>query len=97
MSSLDLPQSAGTMIRYNTRYDNRHCAEALAGTGIEAPRLPAYIDKLWHYWVRNLDPALAIDGRSVGTCRFGQPCWLRVRLQVLARRVPCAQRRPVLG
>jgi short-subunit dehydrogenase/thioester reductase-like protein len=37
-----------------TRFDTTNTDQALAGRGIQVPRLDTYADKLWEYWERNL-------------------------------------------
>jgi NAD(P)-dependent dehydrogenase (short-subunit alcohol dehydrogenase family) len=55
------------------QFDTRDTERALAGSGIEAPALETYADKLWDHWERTLDPDLyrdhsfhrSINGRTV--------------------------------
>ncbi|HKX42739.1 MAG TPA: SDR family oxidoreductase [Burkholderiaceae bacterium] len=61
MKDLGLPEDMFTFINFPTRYDCRETLAALKGSGIECPRLPDYAWRLWDYWERHLDPALAID------------------------------------
>ena len=61
MKDLGLPDDMFTFVNYPTRFDCREATAALAGSGIECPRLPDYAYRLWDYWERNLDPDLFID------------------------------------
>jgi NAD(P)-dependent dehydrogenase (short-subunit alcohol dehydrogenase family) len=61
MKDLGLPEDLFTFVNYPTRFDCREASAALAGSGIECPRLSDYAYRLWDYWERNLDPDLFID------------------------------------
>ena len=61
MKDLGLPEDLFTFVNYPTRFDCRDATAALAGSGIECPRLSDYAYRLWDYWERNLDPDLFID------------------------------------
>ncbi len=61
MKDLGLPEDMLTFINFPTRYDCRETLAALKGSGIACPPLPDYAWRLWDYWERHLDPALAID------------------------------------
>ena len=61
MKDLGLPEDMMTFINFPTRYDCRETLAALKGSGIACPPLPDYAWRLWDYWERHLDPALAID------------------------------------
>jgi NAD(P)-dependent dehydrogenase (short-subunit alcohol dehydrogenase family) len=61
MKDLGLPDDIMTFVNYPTRFDCRQTQQALAGSGIEVPRLDTYAWRLWDYWERNLDPDLQID------------------------------------
>ncbi|CAG1017720.1 partial Fatty acyl-CoA reductase, partial [Burkholderiaceae bacterium] len=52
---------------YPTRFDCRETLAALKGSGIECPDLRDYAWRIWDYWERHLDPALAIDRSLRGT------------------------------
>jgi NAD(P)-dependent dehydrogenase (short-subunit alcohol dehydrogenase family) len=67
LKDLGLPDDMLTFINFPTRYDCREALDALKGSGIECPRLPDYAWRLWDYWERHLDPALAIDRSLRGT------------------------------
>jgi NAD(P)-dependent dehydrogenase (short-subunit alcohol dehydrogenase family) len=58
MKDLGLPENILTFVNYPTRFDCREAQAALAGSGIEVPRLEDYAWRLWDYWERHLDPAL---------------------------------------
>jgi len=61
MKDLGLPEDIMQFVNYPTRFDCRDATAALAGSGIECPRLEDYAWRLWDYWERHLDPDLAID------------------------------------
>ena len=61
LKDLGLPDDMLTFINFPTRYDCRETLAALKGSGIECPPLPDYAWRLWDYWERHLDPALAVD------------------------------------
>ena len=67
MKDLGLPEDMLTFINFPTRYDCRETLAALKGSGIACPPLPDYAWRLWDYWERHLDPALAIDRSLRGT------------------------------
>jgi len=67
MKDLGLPEDIFTFINYPTRFDCRETQLALKGSGIECPGLRDYAWRLWDYWERHLDPALAIDRSLRGT------------------------------
>jgi len=50
-----IPARVVSMATHRTRFDCRATTAALAGTGIEVPRLEDYADRLWNYWEENLD------------------------------------------
>jgi NAD(P)-dependent dehydrogenase (short-subunit alcohol dehydrogenase family) len=56
LANLGLPKDILTFVDYPTQFDNRRCARALKGSGIEVPRLEDYASRLWDYWRHNLDP-----------------------------------------
>ena len=43
-------------ITYPTTFDRAHTATALAGSGIEPPRLESYLPQIWNYWREHLAP-----------------------------------------
>jgi NAD(P)-dependent dehydrogenase (short-subunit alcohol dehydrogenase family) len=61
LTDLGIPRDMFKFVSYPTRFDNRECAKALKGSGIEVPRIEDYAWRLWDYWERNLDPDLFID------------------------------------
>ena len=73
LADLGIPRSVLVYINYPTSFDSTRAQQALEGTGITVPPLPAYADRLWDYWERNLDPDLfkdrslsgAIGGKTV--------------------------------
>ena len=69
MKDLGLPEDIMTFVNYPTRFDCREAQQALAGSGIEVPRLDTYAWHLWDYWERNLDPDLQIDRTLKGKVR----------------------------
>jgi NAD(P)-dependent dehydrogenase (short-subunit alcohol dehydrogenase family)/thioester reductase-like protein len=69
LADLGIPKDMFKFINYPTRFDNRDCAKALEGSGIEVPRLDDYAWRLWDYWERNLDPDLFIDRTLAGKVR----------------------------
>ena len=66
LSDLGIPKDMFKFINYPTRFDNRECAKALKGSGIEVPALEDYAWRLWDYWERHLDPDLFIDRSLAG-------------------------------
>ncbi len=58
---MGIPESAAVLMKYETRYDNRHTRRLLEGSGIEAPPLVSYAPRIWDFWERNLDPDLFVD------------------------------------
>ncbi|GMV46582.1 MAG: short chain dehydrogenase [Pseudomonadota bacterium] len=67
MKDLGLPEDVLTFLNWPTRYDRRDLDAALAGSGIECPKLDDYAWRLWDYWERHLDPDLFIDRSLEGT------------------------------
>jgi NAD(P)-dependent dehydrogenase (short-subunit alcohol dehydrogenase family) len=67
MKDLGLPEDIFTFVNYPTRFDCRDTLAALKGSGIACPNLHSYAWRLWDYWERHLDPALAIDRSLRGT------------------------------
>ena len=56
-----IPAGVLNYVNYPTRFDSTRAQQALAGSGIEAPPLESYADRVWDYWERNLDPDLFKD------------------------------------
>ncbi|HJV63109.1 MAG TPA: SDR family oxidoreductase [Albitalea sp.] len=67
MKDLGLPEDILTFVNYPTRFDCRETTAALKGSGIACPNLKDYAWRIWDYWERHLDPALAIDRTLRGT------------------------------
>ena len=73
LDDLGIPELALRYINWPTRYDSDDARAALAGSGIEVPRLEDYAWRLWDHWERHLDPELhkdrtlrgAVEGRRV--------------------------------
>ena len=73
LADLGIPEEAIQNAELRTRFDARDTQRALAGSGIELPKLETYADKLWDYWERHLDPDLfkdrsfegAVNGKTV--------------------------------
>ena len=69
----DVPPGLVRLLDWPTRFDDRRARAALAGSGIDAPPLAAYADRLWAYWEDELDVDLghshalerAVAGRRV--------------------------------
>src|SRR4051794_3969246 len=61
LADLGIPRSVLVYINYPTDFDSTKTQEALEGTGISAPPLASYAERLWDYWERNLDPDLFKD------------------------------------
>ena len=61
LNELGVPPGILNYLDYPTHFDSTNAEAALAGSGIEVPRLETYADKLWDYWERNLDPDLFND------------------------------------
>jgi len=64
-----IPPEVLTYVNYPTTFDSTAARAALEGSGIEAPPLEAYADRLWDYWERNLDPDLFKDRSLSGAVR----------------------------
>jgi NAD(P)-dependent dehydrogenase (short-subunit alcohol dehydrogenase family) len=61
LADLHIPEGVVENAAFTAEFDTRDTERALAGTGIEVPRLSDYATKLWDYWERNLDPDLFKD------------------------------------
>lgn len=61
LKRLGIPPSVLNYVNYPTHFDSSGAQAALAGSGIEAPPLESYADRVWDYWERNLDPDLFKD------------------------------------
>lgn len=58
IDSIGIPKDFFTFINWPTRYDNRRAEALLEPAGIRVPPLPDYVNQLWDYWERHLDPDL---------------------------------------
>jgi len=61
LNELGIPPAVLTYVNYPTHFDSANAQAALEGSGIEAPPLESYADRVWDYWERNLDPDLFKD------------------------------------
>ena len=65
LADFGIPEAVIDHMALKPQFDTRDTERALAGSGIVAPDLATYAEKLWDYWERNLDPDLFKD-RSFG-------------------------------
>ncbi len=73
LADLGIPAEVLDHVAFSARFDARDAQRALAGSGIEVPRLETYATRLWDFWERELDPDLhkdrsfegAVNGRTV--------------------------------
>src|SRR4051812_40183681 len=73
LSDLGIPDEVIDYIALSCRFDARDTSRALKGSGIAAPPLKDYAEKVWDYWERTLDPDLykdrsfegAVNGKTV--------------------------------
>ncbi|MEA2372300.1 MAG: hypothetical protein QOH12_2694 [Solirubrobacteraceae bacterium] len=73
LADLGIPEEVLGHLAFSCPFDDRDAVQALAGSGIEAPRLESYAKPVWDYWERQLDPDLhrdrslraALGGRTV--------------------------------
>jgi short-subunit dehydrogenase len=56
LRDLGIPPQVHEALGRPVRYDTTRIDHALAGTGIRCPRQTDYIEALWDYWLRHLDP-----------------------------------------
>jgi NAD(P)-dependent dehydrogenase (short-subunit alcohol dehydrogenase family) len=61
LADLGIPEEVIGHMALVPQFDTRDTERALAGSGIAVPALESYADKLWDYWLRNLDPDLFRD------------------------------------
>ncbi len=71
LAEVGVPDEIVDYIDMPTEFDTTRAREALAGSGIEVPPLDSYADKLWNYWLRNLDPEL-LQHRSITSAVTGK-------------------------
>src|SRR5436190_17350003 len=73
LADFGIPDEVIEHVGLTAQFDTRDTDRALKGSGIEVPELPAYAEKLWDYYERNLDPDLfkdrsfegAVNGKTV--------------------------------
>jgi NAD(P)-dependent dehydrogenase (short-subunit alcohol dehydrogenase family) len=58
LNSIGIPKDFFTFLNWPTKYDNRRAEALLDEAGIKVPALETYVNRLWDYWERNLDPDL---------------------------------------
>ncbi|MEZ4426415.1 MAG: SDR family oxidoreductase, partial [Nannocystaceae bacterium] len=56
LADFKIPREVRDAWRRDVRYDTENLERALAGTGVRCPPQAAYIEPLWDFWLRNLDP-----------------------------------------
>jgi NAD(P)-dependent dehydrogenase (short-subunit alcohol dehydrogenase family) len=61
LNRLGIPPGVLQYVNYPTHFDSAATQRVLEGSGIEAPPLESYADRVWDYWERNLDPDLFKD------------------------------------
>jgi NAD(P)-dependent dehydrogenase (short-subunit alcohol dehydrogenase family) len=61
LNRVGIPPGVLQYVNYPTHFDSAKTQAVLAGSGIEAPPLESYADRVWDYWERNLDPDLFKD------------------------------------
>jgi NAD(P)-dependent dehydrogenase (short-subunit alcohol dehydrogenase family) len=66
LDSLHIPHELLVAADYDMQFDCKATLDVLDGSGIKVPKLEDYAYRLWDYWERNLDPALAIDQSLAG-------------------------------
>ncbi len=71
LGQLGIPPGVLSYFNYPTHFDSSNTEAALAGSGISAPPLESYADRVWDYWERSLDPDLFKD-RSLSAAVRGK-------------------------
>jgi NAD(P)-dependent dehydrogenase (short-subunit alcohol dehydrogenase family) len=71
LADLGIPEEVLGHLAFSCAFDDRDAVQALAGSGIAAPRLETYAKPVWDYWERHLDPDLHRD-RSLRTALGGR-------------------------
>ena len=66
LDRLAVPPEVVPHMTFPSVFDSAQTRKALAGSGVEAPDLASYADRLWHFWADHLDPARARRPRSGG-------------------------------
>jgi NAD(P)-dependent dehydrogenase (short-subunit alcohol dehydrogenase family) len=61
LGELGIPAGVLNYVNYPTSFDSSRTQAVLEGSGISAPPLESYADRVWDYWERNLDPDLFKD------------------------------------
>lgn len=56
LRDLGVPPEVHAALGRKVRFDTTRLDHALAGAGLRCPRQADYIEALWDYWLRNLDP-----------------------------------------
>ena len=64
---MQIPKDALKMFNYPTQFDCSNTLNALSDSNIHCPRLSDYVNNIWDYWERNMDPALHVD-RTLKGC-----------------------------
>ncbi|ELR63556.1 Putative oxidoreductase [Photobacterium marinum] len=64
-----IPKDAVKMFNYPTQFDCSNTLNALSDSNISCPRLPDYVNNIWDYWERNLDPSLHVERTLKGTVK----------------------------
>jgi NAD(P)-dependent dehydrogenase (short-subunit alcohol dehydrogenase family) len=71
LADLGIPEEVLGHLAFSCPFDDRDAVQALAGSGIAAPRLESYANVIWDYWERQLDPGLHRD-RSIRAALGGR-------------------------
>jgi NAD(P)-dependent dehydrogenase (short-subunit alcohol dehydrogenase family) len=64
-SAIGIPLSIFGYVVNRARFDDSNARAALAGSGIECPKLDTYADKLWTYWEMHLHHDYKVTRRAV--------------------------------
>jgi short-subunit dehydrogenase len=56
LRDMGIPPQVHEALGRPVRFDTRNTDRALASTGVRCPRQAEYVERLWDYWLRNLDP-----------------------------------------
>lgn len=67
LDRLGIPPELLTTLTFEPRFDTTATRKALAGSGLEVPKLADYADTLWRYWREHLDPFRAREHGGQGT------------------------------
>jgi hypothetical protein len=63
-NAIGIPLSIFGYVINRTRFDDANAKAALAGSGIECPKLDTYADKLWSYWEMHLHHDYKVSRRA---------------------------------